>query len=233
MDDGWQDRQLAGESCRAASGLTLRMSRLRSAESHHGGPVGLSGVVEELLVEVVADGFTLHCCGPKAAPHALVAAYEWDHYACVDLLTVRDFDRVITARVPIEGCAVDIFAPEVVVWAYEGSPQPALRALLKLVHPTHRDAPTLGYPAPAGLHVPRARQRPMTIKLPAPGRVGVRAARLAEGGVWAFEGSPPLVDPTAPDAGLPTAGRPPTSPGREEVHHVCRRIATGSGPVVR
>lgn len=153
------------------------MSRLRSAESHHDGRVDLPGVVEELLVEVVADGFTLHCCGPKSAPNALVAAYWWDHY--VDLLTVRDFDRVITARVSTQGCAVDIFGPEVVVWAYEGPPQPALRALLALVHPTHPEAPTLGYPAPAGLHVPRVRQRPMTIKLPAPGRAGVRAARLA------------------------------------------------------
>jgi hypothetical protein len=152
------------------------MSRLWSAADHRGGRVGLPPVVEELLVEVVADGFVLHCCGPKAAPHALVAAYEWSHH--VDLLTVQDFDRVITARVPTQGHAVDIFAPEVVVWAYEGPPQPALRALLALVHPAHPDAPTLEYPAPASLHVPRARQRPMTIQPPAPGRAGVRAVRL-------------------------------------------------------
>lgn len=152
------------------------MSRFGSADSHHGGRVGLPGVVEELLVEVVADGFTLYCCGPKAAPNALVAAYEWDHH--VDLLTVRDFDRVTTARVSKRG-AVDIFAPGVVVWAYEGPPQQALRALLALVHPAHPEAPTVGHPAPAGLHVPRARQRPMTIQPPSPGRVGVRAARLA------------------------------------------------------
>lgn len=154
------------------------MSRLGSADSHHGGWVGLPGVVEELLVEVVADGFVVHCCGPKSAPYALVASYQWDHYACVDLLTVRDFDRVITARVPTRG-SVDVFAPEVVVWAYEGPPQPALQALLALVHPEHPEAPTFEYPAPAGLRVPRARQRPMTIRLPPPGRAGVRAGRLA------------------------------------------------------
>jgi hypothetical protein len=85
--------------------------------------------VEQLLVEVVADGFTMYCCGPKAAPHALVAAYEWDNY--VDLLTIGDFNRVTTARVPTRD-TVDIFAPKVVVWAYEGSPQRALRAVLKL-----------------------------------------------------------------------------------------------------
>jgi hypothetical protein len=155
------------------------MKRLPSATApaHHGGPEGLPAGVEELLAEVVADGFTLYCCGPKLAPNALVAAYEWDH--CVDLLTIRGFDRVTTARVPAQGRTVDLFAPEVVVWAYEGPPQPALRALLALVHPAHPDAPTVEYPAPAGLHVSRAEQRPMTIQPPSPGRAGVRAARLA------------------------------------------------------
>ena len=95
------------------------MRRLPSAAAHHGGPLGLSAGVDQLLVDVAADGFTLYCCGRKSAPNALVAAYEWDRYACVDLLTVRDFARVITARVPKHG-SVDIFAPEVVIWAYEG-----------------------------------------------------------------------------------------------------------------
>ena len=137
---------------------------------------GLPAAVEQLLAEVADDGFIVFCCGPKTAPNALVAAYEWDH--CIDLLTIRDFDRIITARVPGRG-VVDIFAPEIVVWAYEGPPQRALRALLDLVHPAHPDAPTTGYPAPASLHVPRAQQRPMVIRPPAPGRARVRAARLA------------------------------------------------------
>ncbi|MGH8918397.1 MAG: hypothetical protein ACRD0H_08680 [Actinomycetes bacterium] len=141
-----------------------------------GGQVGLPAVVEELLVEVAADGFTLYCCGPKAAPHVLVAAYEWSQH--VDLLTIRDFDRVITARVPTRD-GLDIFAPEVVVWAYEGSPQQAVRTLLDLVHPAHPDAPIGEYPAPARLHVPRALQRPMTIRPPSPSRARMRAARLA------------------------------------------------------
>jgi hypothetical protein len=51
--------------------------------------------------------------------------------------------------------------------------------LLALVHPAHPDAPTVEYPAPAGLGVSRAEQRPMTIQPPSPGRTGVRAARLA------------------------------------------------------
>jgi hypothetical protein len=160
--------------------MTQGMRRLSSADSPHGEQVvGLSIGVEELLAEVVADGFVLYCCGPKAAPNALVAAYEWDHYACVDLLTVRDFEQVTTARVPTRRGTVDIFAPELVVWAYQGPPQAALRALLGLVHPAHPVAPTVEYPAPAGLHGPRAQQRPMTIQPPSPGRAGVRAARLA------------------------------------------------------
>lgn len=137
--------------------------------------MGLSTVVEGLLVEVVADGFAVYCCGPKAAPNALVACYKWDH--CVDLVTIRDFDRVTAARVPTQG-RVDLFAPEIVVWAYEGPPRQAVRALLDLVHPAHPNAPTTEYPAPPSLHIPRGQQRPMTIRPPSPGRAGMRAARL-------------------------------------------------------
>lgn len=154
------------------------MRRLGSAAPHYlGHEASLPAEVEELLVDVMADGFALYCCGPKTAPNALVARYEWRHH--VDLLTIHDFDRVTTARAPTHGRSVDIFAPEVVVWAYQGPPQHAVRALLNLVHPEHPDAPTVSYPAPAGLRVPRIQQRPMTIQLPTPDRVRARAARLA------------------------------------------------------
>lgn len=142
----------------------------------HGTEVGLSAVLERLLLDVVADGFVLYCCGDRAQPSALVASYEWEH--CVDLVTIRGFDRITTARVPKQG-KVDIFAPEVVVWAYEGPAESALRALLNLVHPQHPDAPAVVYPAPRSLHIPRSEQRPMTIRLPSADRAGVRAARLA------------------------------------------------------
>jgi hypothetical protein len=137
----------------------------------------LSSEVERLLGDVVADGFALYCCGPRAAPCALVASYQWEEY--LDLLTIRRFDRIITARIPApQHARIDLFAPKVVVWAYEGPPQPALRALLNLLPPTHPQAPTSVYPAPAALHIPRAEQRPMSIQLPPPRRADHRAARL-------------------------------------------------------
>ena len=141
-------------------------------------PAGLPLDVERLLVDVVADGFVVYCCGPKAAPNALVASYKWNR--CVDLLTIRDFDRVTVARVPAP-TRVDIFAPEAVIWSYEGTPQLALRALLDLVHPAHPDALTAESPAPPSLRSPRALQRPMTILLPSSTRAGVRSTRLAVG----------------------------------------------------
>jgi len=138
---------------------------------------GLPPQVYGLLTELVADGFTAICCGPKEAPHALVASYAWAGW--VDLVTVRDFRRACSARVPVpEWGTVDVFAPELVVWAYEGPAEGALRALLGLVHPEHPDAPRLAYPAPASLHVPRAEQRPASIRPPSPGRAGRRARRL-------------------------------------------------------
>ncbi|MGH3782218.1 MAG: hypothetical protein ACRDRO_16765, partial [Pseudonocardiaceae bacterium] len=140
--------------------------------------VCLPSEVQRLLLDVVADGFVLYCCGPSAAPFALVASYQWDSY--VDLVAIRRVDRVITARVPApQHGQIDVFTPETVVWAYEGPPQRALRALLNLVHPQHPHAPASTYPAPPSLHIPRAEQRPMTIRLPPPGRAGIRAARLA------------------------------------------------------
>jgi hypothetical protein len=132
--------------------------------------------VERLLLDVMADGFTAYCCGPKAAPTALLAVYEWPH--CVDLITIRNLDRIIAARAPKRG-SVDIFAPEVVMWAYVGPPQWTLRVLLNLVHPQHPDAPHGEYPAPRYLHIRRAEQRPLTIKLPSSGQAGARARRLA------------------------------------------------------
>lgn len=143
--------------------------------SRCGGQAGLPPEVERLLVDVVADGFVVYRCGPRAAPNALVACYEWDH--CIDVLTIRDFNRVTVARVPTQG-RVDVFAPEVVVWAYEGPPEQALRALLDLVHPAHPDAPTAECPAPPSLSIPRAQQRPMAIRFPSSGRPGARATRL-------------------------------------------------------
>jgi hypothetical protein len=134
--------------------------------------------VEQLLLDVVSDGFVLYCCGPRTAPRALVASYQWENY--VDLITIRRFDRIITARVPApQHAQIDVFAPEDVVWAYEGPPQLALRALLDLLPPHHPHAPTSAYPAPPSLLIPRAEQRPMTIQVPPPRRTGNRSARLA------------------------------------------------------
>ncbi|MDQ3276541.1 MAG: hypothetical protein M3Q39_16315 [Actinomycetota bacterium] len=140
------------------------------------GEVDVPPVVERLLLDVMQDGFVLYCCGGRAEPSALVASYEWEHY--VDTVVIRGVDRVTAARVP-KGAGVDVFAPEVVVWAYQGCAEWALRALLDLVHPRHPDAPTVAHPAPRFLHVPRSEQRPLTIRLPSPGRAGMRAARLA------------------------------------------------------
>lgn len=149
-----------------------------ATDSRFGDQVRLPKVVEGALVDVVADGFVVYCCGNRAGPNALVASYQWEH--CVDLVTIRSFDRVTAARVPTpQRGQVDVFAPEVVVWVREGPPQWALQAMLNLVHPAHPEAPGTVSPAPRSLHVPRAEQRPLTIRPPSPVLAGVRATRLA------------------------------------------------------
>jgi hypothetical protein len=126
-----------------------------------GSGVDMPPVVERLLLGVVQDGFVLYCCGGRASPSALVASYEWEQY--VDAVVIKGVDRVTAARVP-KGAGADVFAPEVVVWAYQGCAEWALRALLDLVHPRHPDAPTVAHPAPRSLHIPRSEQRPLTIR---------------------------------------------------------------------
>ena len=115
------------------------MMSLRPTGFRPGSGVDVPPVVERLLLGVVHDGFVLYCCGGRAEPSALVASYEWEHH--VDLVVIRGADRVTAARV-LKGAGVDVFAPEVVVWAYQGCAEWALRALLDLVHPRHSDAPS-------------------------------------------------------------------------------------------
>lgn len=168
---GW-DRRYASRSNGGRSVKPPALSALGSSDE-----ACLPSAVARLLVDVVTDGFVLHCCGPKAAPFALVASYQWEDF--VDLITIRRVDQITTARVPAPRHGrIDLFAPTVVVWTYEGPPQCALRALLRLAHPRHPDAPASAYPAPPALRIPLAEQRPMTIRFPPPGRAGIRAARL-------------------------------------------------------
>ena len=131
--------------------------------------------IERLLLDVLADGFTVYCCGPRIAPAALAASYEWPN--CVDHLTIRSWDRAVAARIPRLG-TVNVFEPELVVWSYEGCAEPTMRALLNLVHPEHPVAPAAPYPAPRSLQLPRHEQRPMTIRLPSANQARTRAARL-------------------------------------------------------
>ena len=74
---------------------------------------------------------------------------------------------------------MNVFGPEVAVWAYQGLTEHTVRALLDLVHPQHLDAPTGVHPAPRSLRVPRQHQRPLSIQLPSASHAGARAARLA------------------------------------------------------
>lgn len=130
--------------------------------------------LKQLHRDLVDDGFVRYCCGPRDDPLVLLAYYEWPNY--VDLVTIRTYERITAARVPKP---VDVSAPQLAVWAYEGPAEPTLRALLNLVHPAHPCAPTRAFPAPPALHVPRTEQRPLTIRLPTPGQRTTRATRLA------------------------------------------------------
>lgn len=131
--------------------------------------------VDALLTAIARDGFTLRYCNGPRQPTLIVGTYDWGPF--VDLVVIRDIDDVISARVPAADVS-DIFTPEVIVWLYAGDAEQALRALLDLPHPEHPEAPTSPAPAPTALHVPTARQSPVTIRPPSALAARARQIRL-------------------------------------------------------
>jgi hypothetical protein len=131
---------------------------------------------DELLSEFSRDGFSLYLCGGRTQPTAIVGVYEWEDY--LDIVNIRGENRVTAARVPRRE-NLDIFAPEAIVWFYQGNVDLTLKAILTLVHPDHPDAPLTTHAPPSDLHVPRVEQRPLTIRRADPHRAAARAVRLA------------------------------------------------------
>lgn len=134
-------------------------------------------MVDELLVAVARDGFTLRYCNGVREPTVIVGTYDWGPW--VDIVVIRGIDDVVSARIPF-GDGTDIFAPETIVWAYVGDARRALRALLQLPHPEHPRAPVAPVPAPRALHVPAVRQAPITVLAPTAVTASARRTRLGD-----------------------------------------------------
>ncbi|MEV6444766.1 hypothetical protein [Amycolatopsis sp. NPDC051716] len=136
---------------------------------------GWSNAVDELLRQLVDDGFAFHLCGERLDPVALVASYRWSSH--VDLLTITESDRVTAARAVREP-VFDVFNPGKVVWAFGNEAEPTLRAFLDLKHPDHPDHPSATTEPPRLMIVPARLRRPMTFRSPESWKVDNRARRL-------------------------------------------------------
>ena len=111
-----------------------------------------SNAVDDMLRQVVDDGFAFYVCGERFDSVVLVAAYHWEGY--VDLLTITEPDRVTVAWAVREP-GFDVFNPSKVVWTYGNKAEPTLRALPNLKHPdltTRVAAPHGCVRAPAATH---------------------------------------------------------------------------------
>lgn len=131
--------------------------------------------VDELLASITRDGFTFRYCDGPRQPTVIVGTYDWGDF--VDLVVIRGIDDVVSARVPTAD-VTNIFEPEVIVWLYAGHAQHALRALLDLPHPEHVQAPRAKAAAPIALHVPAARECPVTVRPPSALAARARQVRL-------------------------------------------------------
>jgi hypothetical protein len=136
---------------------------------------GWSSAVDDMLHQLVDDGFAFHVCGKRLDPVVLVASYHLKSH--VDLLTITEPDRVTAARA-LRQPGFDVFNPGSVAWAYGNEAEPTLRALLNLKHPDHPDHPTATTEPPRFMVVPAHLQRPMTFKAPESWRAENRARRL-------------------------------------------------------
>ncbi|MEC3978911.1 hypothetical protein [Amycolatopsis sp. H20-H5] len=136
---------------------------------------GWSNAVDNMLHQLVDDGFAFHLCGERLDPVALVASYHLRGH--VDLLTITESDRVTAARALLEP-DFDVFNPGNVVWAFGNEAEPTLRAFLNLKHPDHPDHPSATTEPPKLMIVPARLQRPMTFRSPESGKAGNRARRL-------------------------------------------------------
>jgi len=136
---------------------------------------GWSNAVDDMLHQLVDDGFAFHLCGERLDPVVLVASYHWTSH--VDLVTVTEPDRVTAARA-LREADFDVFNPQSVVWAYGNEAETTLRALLNLKHPDHPDHPVAATAPPRLMIVPARLQRPMTFKAAEPWKVENRSRRL-------------------------------------------------------
>lgn len=153
--------------------MTMPCEQSQSAS----GPDFDLAAIDELLRAVVADGFTVYLCGGSECPEAIVATYAWSEY--VDFVVIKDMHDVTAARARQDG-DWDVFAPESVVWSYQGHARWALRAVLDLVHPDHPDAPDEEYPAPESARVDPEHLRTISVRAPKLGTVSRRATRLEQ-----------------------------------------------------
>ncbi|MGB3441111.1 MAG: hypothetical protein WBA97_20370 [Actinophytocola sp.] len=131
--------------------------------------------VDDMLHQLVDDGFAFHVCGERLDPVVLVASYYWKSH--VDLLTITGPDSVTAARALREP-DLDVFNPGSVIWAYGNEAETTLRALLNLIHPDHPDHPVAATAPPRLMIVPAWLQRPVTFKAAESWKVGNRARRL-------------------------------------------------------
>lgn len=131
---------------------------------------GWPSQVDKLLVEVVADGFTVIVAGTLDNPGLLAATYRWGPE--VDAVFIVDPDDVLAVRT----ARADVGSP--VLWAYRGPIVPALRTLLDLQHPRHPDAPRTAITPAEAPRLPPLGPRPLVIRTPAARHQGARARRL-------------------------------------------------------
>lgn len=155
--------------------LQSTLNRYRHVMNSNHQPAAFPAEVDKLLTSVARDGFTLRYCNGPHQPTLIVGTYDWGPF--VDLVVLRGLDDVISARVP-SADVTDIFMPEVIVWLYAADAQRALQALLDLPHPDHPQAPTTSAPAPSALHVPAARECPVTVRPPSALAARARHVRL-------------------------------------------------------
>jgi hypothetical protein len=118
--------------------------------------------LDVLLTEVGRRGFLLHAFRTDLhGPETVAFVYDWGGVA--DVLILFDERRACAHRVPT-GPAIDVFAPNRVVWCYAHTPVWTVRAVLTMAPPDHRDAPAALLDTPPGYGLAAQGRMPVRIR---------------------------------------------------------------------
>jgi len=99
------------------------------------------------LSQLLARGWTMYFFHTQSGGTVVAAARYWQEEGWVDVVVIRNQDDGVAYSL-CQYEEIDIFAPDVVQWSFQGQVSHAVRSALRLGAPAHRKNRDAIHPAP-------------------------------------------------------------------------------------